>query len=82
MKAVYSRTFLAVVAEALSLNFSNLGFACPLDDLGPTLEVCRDRILVLDLSKNYEMTGTLDVVSMCENLESLNLYLCYGLTGE
>ena len=82
MKEKYAKTFQTVVTETLSLKFSDLGLHCDLALLGPTLEVCKDRLRILDISKNGGITGTLDVVSMCENLESLNLGHCELLTGK
>lgn len=81
VKRKYQRTFLQVIAEASLLNFCNGNFFCNLADLAPTLEVCKDRLRALDLSKNRKITGTLDVISMCENLEILNLEQDLNLTG-
>ena len=77
----YKKTYQEVVDEASSLNLSNLGLNAELAELGPTLDVCKDRLRILDLSRNAGITGTLDVVSMCENLETLKLAGCDGLTG-
>ena len=81
MRKKYKKTYQEVVDEASSLNFSNLGLDAELADLGPTLDVCKDRLRILDLSKNRKITGKLDVVSMCENLMTLKLSGCGGLTG-
>ena len=81
MKKKYEKTYQEVVEEASSLNFSNLGLKAELAELGETLGVCKERLRVLDLSKNSEITGTLDVVAMCEALKILKLEGCHGLTG-
>ena len=81
MKEKYSKTFGDVVAETWSLNFPNLGLNAELTELKPTLELCKHRLRVLDLSKNSKITGTLAVLSMCETLEILKLNDCNGLTG-
>ena len=81
MRKKYKKTYQEVVDEASSLNLSNLGLNAKLAELKPTLGVCKDRLRILDLSRNDGITGTLDVVSMCENLETLKLVGCNGLTG-
>ena len=80
MRKKYKKTYQEVVDEASSLSFSNLGLNAKLAELGPTLGVCKDRLRILDLSRN-SITGTLDVVSTCENLKTLKLSRCNGLTG-
>ena len=77
----YEKTYQEVVGEASSLNFSTLGLNAELAELGPTLDVCKDRLRIFDLSKNSNVTGTLDVMSMCENLKTLKLSGCSRLTG-
>ena len=81
MRKKYKKTYQEVVDEASSLNFSNLGLNAEFAELGPTLGVCKDRLRILDLSRNSNVTGTLDVVSTCENLKTLKLSGCSGLTG-
>ena len=81
MRKKYKKTYQEVVDEASSLNLSNLGLNAKLAELGPTLGVCKDRLRILDLSRNGGITGRLDVVSMCENLEILKLVDCRRLTG-
>ena len=81
MRKKYKKTYQEVVDEASSLNFSNLGLNAKLAELGPTLDVCKDRLRILDLSRNSNITGTLDVMSTCENLKTLKLSGCSGLTG-
>ena len=81
MKKKYEKTYQEVVEEASSLNFSNLGLDAKLAELEETLGVCKERLRVLDLSKNRKITGTLDAVSMCEALNALKLEGCSGLTG-
>ena len=81
MKKKYEKTYQEVVEEALSLNFSNLGLKAELAELGETLSVCKERLRVLDLSKNRNITGTLDAVAMSEALKVLKLNDCGGLTG-
>ena len=81
MKKKYEKTYQEVVEEASSLNFSNLGLEAELAELGETLGVCKERLCVLDLSKNSEMTGTLNAVSVCEALNILKLGGCRGLYG-
>ena len=81
MKKKYEKTYQEVVEEASSLNFSNLGLDAELNELGETLGVCKERLCVLDLSKNSEITGTLDAVRVCEALKILKLERCRGLTG-
>ena len=81
MRKKYKKTYQEVVDEASSLNLSNLGLNAELAELGPTLDVCKDRLRILDLSRNRNITGTLDVVSTCENLMTLQLSGCEGLTG-
>ena len=81
MRKKYKKTYQEVVDEASSLNFSNLGLNAELAELGPTLGVCKARLRILDLSRNRGITGTLDVVSMCDNLETLKLAECRGITG-
>ena len=81
MRKKYKKTYQEVVDEASSLNLSNLGLNAELAELGPTLDVCKDRLRILDLSRNGGITGTLDVVSMCEALQILKLEQCSGLTG-
>ena len=81
VKKKYEKTYQEVVEEASSLNFSNLGLNAELAELGETLGVCKKRLRVLDLSKNGKITGTLDVVGMCEALKILKLEGCRGLTG-
>ena len=81
MQDKYAKTFKEVIAEASSLNFSNLGLECDLHELGPTLELCKDRLLSLNLSNNMNLTGTLEVLSICEKLEALKLEECHQLTG-
>ena len=78
VKKKYEKTYQEVVEEASSLNFSSLGLKA---ELGETLGVCKERLRVLDLSKNSEITGTLDAVTMCEALEILKLEGCRGVTG-
>ena len=63
------------------MNFSNLGLKAKLAKLGPTLGVCKEQLRVLDLSKNKQITGTLNMVSICEALEILRLERCMGLDG-
>ena len=81
MKKKYEKTYQEVVKEASSLNLSNLGLDAKLAELEETLGVCKERLRVLDLSKNSKLKGSLDVVSMCENLETLKLEGCSGITG-
>lgn len=81
VKIKYERTFQNVVAEAAHLNFRNAHIFCDLAALAPTLEVCRDRLRILDLSRNRKITGTLDVISICENLETLDLEQDLNLEG-
>ena len=81
MKKKYEKTYQEVVKAASSLNLSNLGLDAKLAELEETLGVCKERLRVLDLSKNSKLKGSLDVVSMCENLETLKLVGCGGLTG-
>ena len=81
MKKKYEKTHQEVVEEASSLNFSNLGLDAELDELEETLDVCKERLCILDLSKNSKITGTLHAVSMCEALNTLKLGGCGGLTG-
>ena len=81
VKKKYEKTYQEAMEEASSLNFSNLGLQAGLAELGETLGVCKERLRVLDLSKNSKITGTLDAVSMCEALEILKLEDCQGLTG-
>ena len=81
MKKKYEKTYQEVVEEASSLNFSNLGLDAKLAELEETLGVCKERLRVLDLSKNSKITGTLGAVSMCEALNMLKLDGCSGLTG-
>ena len=81
MRKKYKKTYQEVVDEASFLNLSNLGLNAEFAELGPTLGVCKARLRILDLSRNFGITGTLDVVSMCENLEILKLVGCSGLTG-
>ena len=81
VKKKYEKTYQEVVEEASSLNFSNLGLKAELAELDETLGVCKERLRVLDLSKNSKITGTLDVVAMCEALKILKLEGCHGLTG-
>ena len=81
VKKKYEKTYQEVVEEASSLNLSNLGLKAELAELDKTLGVCKERLRVLDLSKNSEITGTLDVVAMCEALKTLKLEGCSGLTG-
>ena len=81
VKQKYKKTHQEVVTEASSLNFSNLGLDAKLAELEETLGVCKERLRVLDLSKNSEITGTLDAVTMCEALKILKLEGCHGLTG-
>ena len=77
----YGKTFREVITEASSLNFCNLGLECNLDELAPTLEVCKDRLISLDLSKNRKLTGTLEQISGLIQLKELNLSRCWGLDG-
>ena len=81
VKKKYEKTYQEVVEEASSLNFSNLGLKAELAELDETLGVCKERLRVLDLSKNSDITGTLVAVSMCEALKILKLERCPGLTG-
>ena len=81
MKKKYEKTHQQVVEGASYLNFSNLGLDAELDELEETLAVCRERLCVLDLSKNSKLTGTLHAVSICEALNTLKLESCGGLTG-
>ena len=81
MKKKYEKTYQEVVGEASSLNFSNLGLDAELDELEETLDVCQERLCVLDLSKNSKITGTLGAVSVCEALKILKLKGCRGLIG-
>ena len=81
MKKKYEKTYQEVVKEASSLNLSNLGLDAKLAELEETLGVCKERLRVLDLSKNSKLKGSLDVVSMCEALQILKLEQCSGLTG-
>ena len=77
---VYEKTFREVMGEA-SLILSNCFISADLSDLQNMLEVCStSELRVLDLSKN-KLTGTLDVLSMCENLELLKLEWCSDLAG-
>ena len=81
MKKKYEKTYQEVVEEASSLKFSNLGLEAELAELEETLGVCKERLRVLDLSKNSKITGTLDAVTMCEALKILKLKGCRGLIG-
>ena len=81
MKKKYEKTYQEVVEEASSLDFSNLGLDAELDELEETLGMCKERLCVLDLSKNSDITGTLGAVSICEALTILKLQDCSGLTG-
>ena len=81
MRKKYKKTYQEVVDEASSLNFSNLGLNAELAELGPTLDVCKDRLHIFDLSGNSNVKGTLGVVGTCENLKTLKLSGCSGLTG-
>ena len=81
MKKKYEKTYQEVVKEASSLNLSNLGLDAKLAELEETLGVCKERLRVLDLSKNSKLTGTLHAVSICEALNTLKLESCGGLTG-
>ena len=81
MRKKYKKTYQEVVDEASSLNLSNLGLNAELAELGPTLDVCKDRLRILDLSRNGGITGRLDVVGTCENLKTLKLSGCSRLTG-
>ena len=81
MKKKYEKTYQEVVKEASSLNLSNLGLDAKLAELEETLGVCKERLRVLDLSKNSKITGTLHAVTMCEALKILKLEGCRGLIG-
>ena len=77
----YAKTFREVITEASSLNFSSLGLECDLAELVPTLQVCKDRLLSIDLSKNGTLTGTLESISCLVTLKELNLSRCPKLDG-
>ena len=82
VKGKYADTFKAVVAGASELNLANLGLAAPLAELAPALELCGPRLRVLDLSGNLRLSGGLEALGACAVLETLNLRLCRGLTGD
>ena len=77
----YAKTFREVITEASSLNFSCLGLECDLAELRPTLELCKDRLLSLDLSKNKKLRGTLEAIGGVVQLTHVDLYSCRSLSG-
>lgn len=81
VKGLYEKAFQGAVVSASSLNFCNASFDCPISDLGPILGMCKDRLRILDLGRNKKLVGTLDVLSICENLESLSLRKCTEVAG-
>lgn len=80
VRAKYEACWTATVASSKNLNFSGCNFASELSDMSPILEICASNLRVLDLSRNG-VWGTLRALSVCKNLETLNLSQCSGLTG-
>ena len=80
-KLKYEESFREVISKSDSLNFSSSDFSGDSSGLLPTLGACKDRLQILDLSKNVKIDGTLDPLSLCENLKSLDLHSCSGLTA-
>ena len=82
MEKKYEKTYQEVVEQAISLNLSNCSIDAPLSHLVPTLEVCKDNLKELNLSKNRRIKGALNCLCVCKHLRSLNLGGCAKIIGK